>query len=151
MAILLCHRNKCLPPQPNPSPSGSEVSQSEPQIYYMSTDELFNSGEVNVQMYEPNPNEVSTQMEVPNEAVVAEDSNELVSTVTTTSTHSKGNDSFKRTWDTDAGIFDFKIVRVRDLNGKVKRCMQCLICSKIIRTVGWIRVKSHRYKHTFSC
>lgn len=145
MSILLCHRTKCLPPQPNPS--GSEVSHAEPQIYYMSTDELFNSGEVNFQMYEPHPDEVSTQMEVSNEVVVAEDSNDLVATVTTSSTQSKGNDSFKRTWDTDAGIFDFKIVRVRE-NGRVKRCMQCLLCSKIIRTVGWIRVKSHRYKHT---
>lgn len=142
MAILLCHRRKCMPPQPNPP-------GPEPQIYYLSTDELFNSDEVNVQIDEPNPtsNDASTQMEVSNEVVVqAGNSNELVSTVATSSTHSKGNDSFKiRTWDTEAHRFDFKIVRVRDENGTVKRCMQCLICSRIIRRVGMVRVKSHRY------
>lgn len=118
-----------MPPQSNPS-------GSEPQIYYLSNDELFNSCEVNVQLDESNPNEVSTQAEVSNEVVVeAENLNELDCTVRRSSI---------RTWDTEAGKFDFKIVRVREENGTIKRCMQCLICSRIIRTVGRVRVISHR-------
>lgn len=150
MAILMCHRRTCMPLPPQQSSPGPE-----PQIYYLSTDELFSSGEANSQMDEPNPdpNEISTQMEVCNNeiSVEAEHLNEVGSTVTTSSTHSNGNDSFKiRTWDTEAGKFDFKIVRVRNENGTIKRCMQCLICSRVVRTVGMARVKSHRYSHTLS-
>lgn len=139
MAILMCHRQKCMPPQPNPP-------GPEPQIYYLSTNELFNAGEENVQMDESNPNEVSTQMQVCNEIVIEA---EHLNGVGSTSTRLRGNNSIKpRVYpskiDTEATKSDFKIVRVRDESGTVRRCMQCLICSRIVKTVKMARVKSHR-------
>lgn len=144
MAILMCHRQRCMPPHPYPP-------GPEPQIYYLSTDELFNSGENSVHMDEPNPNQVSAQMQVHNEIVAdAENLNEARSTVTTSSTRLKSKNPIKiRVYpskiETEAAKFDFKIVRIRDENGTVKRCMKCLICSRIVKTVTMARVKSHRY------
>lgn len=118
--------------------------EPEPQIYFVTADELLSSNEVNIEMNEPNQYQMSTQMDVANEVEVAENSNEVFSTVTTWS-HPKGNDSFKvQSWDAEAGKFNFRIVRIREANGTLKRCMQCLICSRVMRTVGMCRVISHR-------